>query len=154
MIHVRPIAESDRVQWEDLWQGYNEFYGRAGEAALDPAVTDTTWRRFLDPDEPVHCLVAELDGQLVGLAHVVFRRSTSSIENACYLQDLFTAEDSRGLGAGRALILAAHALAIEHGAPGVYWQTRHDNDRARVLYDKVGSPSGFVVYEIAEPPDM
>ena len=51
-----------------------------------------TWLRFFDAYEPVHALVAESDGRLVGLAHYLFHRSTTAIEPVCYLQDLFTVE--------------------------------------------------------------
>jgi GNAT superfamily N-acetyltransferase len=60
-----------------------------------------TWSRFFDVYEPVHALVAEKDGQLVGLVHYIFHRSTIMIRPICYLQDLFTAETARGKGIGR-----------------------------------------------------
>jgi hypothetical protein len=52
--------------------------------------------RFFDAYEPVHAIVAERDGQLLGLVHYIFHRSTIMIESTCYLQDLFTAESARG----------------------------------------------------------
>ena len=50
--------------------GYNAFYGRSGATALDPEVTRTTWARFFDPAEPVHALVAEAGGALLGLTTI------------------------------------------------------------------------------------
>ena len=47
-------------------------------------------------------LVAESDGNLVGLAQYLFHRSTSRIASTCYLQDLFTLPAARGKGVGRA----------------------------------------------------
>ena len=38
-----------------------------------------TWSRFFDAYEPVHALVAESDGQLLGLVHYLFHRSTTAI---------------------------------------------------------------------------
>ena len=66
---VRPIRQSDFEAWKPLWDGYNAFYGRDGETALAPEITQVTWQRFFDPAEPVFALVAELDGQLLGLTH-------------------------------------------------------------------------------------
>ena len=105
-----------------------------------------TWSRFFDAYEPVHALVAEKDGQLLGLVHYLFHRSTSMMEPTCYLQDLFTAEADRGNGAGRALIEAVYARAKAAGSPRVYWMTHETNLTAMKLYDKVAERSGFVVY--------
>src|SRR5690242_13429853 len=77
---VRSPTPSDFDEWLVLWQGYNAFYGRAGETALPARVTEETWRRFFDPGEPVRALVAELDGEIVGLTHYLFHRSTTSVE--------------------------------------------------------------------------
>jgi GNAT superfamily N-acetyltransferase len=143
---VRPVARHDYDQWLPLWEGYNAFYGRAGATALPADVTDMTWQRFFDAYEPVHALVAETDGRLVGLTHYLFHRSTTAIAPNCYLQDLFTAETVRGRGVGRALIEAVYARAEDAGAARVYWQTHETNQTAMRLYDQVAEKSGFVVY--------
>jgi len=145
-IAIREIQETDHAQWELLWAGYNAFYGRSGSSALPAAIVETTWQRFFDPSEPVHALVAECNGQLVGLAHYLYHRSTIQIQPTCYLQDLYTAEQSRGSGVGRKLILAVYDRALAAGAPRVYWQTHETNSTAMQLYDKVAERSGFVVY--------
>ena len=98
-VRIRPIVRSDYQQWLPLWDGYNAFYGRSGATALDPDITAMTWSRFFDAYEPMHALVAENEGRLVGLTHYLFHRSTTSIGPNCYLQDLFTSEAARGKGA-------------------------------------------------------
>jgi len=143
---VRPVARGDYDRWLPLWDGYNTFYGRHGATALDPAITATTWQRFFDPDEPVHALVAEHGGRLIGLTHYLFHRSTTAITPICYLQDLFTSEAARGQGVGRALIEGVHARAREAGASRVYWQTHETNSTAMQLYDRIAERSGFLVY--------
>ena len=145
-VNIRAIAESDRAAWEPLWAGYNAFYDRAGPTALAPAITQTLWLRFFDPAEPVFALVAERSGQLAGLAHFLFHRSTTRIEPVCYLQDLFTDPALRGRGVGRALIEGVYARARDAGASRVYWQTRENNAAGRLLYDKVARHHGFIVY--------
>ena len=79
--------------------------------------------RFLDPSESVHALVAESGAELVGLAHFLFHRSTTLIEQTEYSQDLFTA-----------------------GAARLYWHTQAANAAARRLYDRLADPPEFVVY--------
>ena len=125
-----------------MWEGYNQFY----ERDLAPELTRVCWSRFFDSLEPVHALVAEVDGQLLGLAHYIFHRNTTMLGPVCYLQDLFTAEMSRGQGVGRALIEAVYQRAKEAGSTRVYWQTHETNLTAMKLYDSVAERSGFVVY--------
>jgi GNAT superfamily N-acetyltransferase len=143
---IRPIAPTDFTQWEQLWQSYNSFYGRAGATALPDEITLMTWSRFFDANEPVYALVAEKNDQLLGLVHYIFHRSTIMIGPTCYLQDLFTAEDARGQGIGRALIESVYEKARAVGAQRVYWQTHETNLAGMKLYDKVAERSGFIVY--------
>lgn len=143
---VRPVVRDDYAQWLPLWDGYNAFYERSGPTALDPAITQMTWARFFDAYEPVHALVAESGGQLLGLTHYLFHRSTTAIAPNCYLQDLFTGEAARGKGVGRALINGVYERARIAGSPRVYWLTHKTNHTAMQLYDKMAENSGFVVY--------
>ncbi len=145
-IVVRPIQQQDFVAWEPLWDGYNAFYGRSEATALPSQVTQETWQRFFDPAEPVFALVAESGGTLVGLVHYLFHRSTTAIELTCYLQDLFTAPAERGRGIGKALIEGVYEQARIAGLKEVYWQTHTSNAAGRLLYDKVATHSGFIVY--------
>lgn len=143
---VRAVRSEDYVQWLPLWEGYNAFYERVGPTALDPEITRTTWRRFFDESEPVHALVAEKNDRLLGLVHYLYHRTTTTMELVCYLNDLFTSEDARGRGVGRALIEAVYEEARKTGSPRVYWHTHETNATARLLYDKVADNTGFIFY--------
>ena len=142
---VRPVVDADFEQWLPLWTGYNTFYKRT----LSDKITHTAWARFLDPKEPMHALVAEQDGALLGLVHYLFHRATAMIENTCYLADLFTNQKARGKGVGRQLIEAVYDAARGAGCSRVYWQTHETNAVAQVLYNEVAERSGFIVYRKA-----
>ena len=146
-ISVRSLQPSDQAAWSRLWEGYNIFYGRTGAQALPPEVSATTWSRFFDAYEPVHALVAERGGQVLGFAHYLFHRSTTHLAPVCYLEDLFTAEAARGQGIARALIEAVYERARAAGVRSVYWQTHESNAVARRLYDQVAARLGFIVYD-------
>jgi GNAT superfamily N-acetyltransferase len=143
---IRPVRPEDYDTWRLLWDDYNAFYERTGPTALPEEVTQTTWRRFFDASEPVHCIVAERDGKLLGICHYIFHRSTIMIGPICYLQDLFTSESARGQGIGRALIESVYERAKEQGCKSVYWLTHTTNTPARTLYDKVAKNFGFIEY--------
>lgn len=139
---IRSAVPDDFGQWLPLWEGYNTFYQR--KVPLE--VTRMSWSRFFDAYEPMHAVVAERSGRLLGLVHYLFHRNTAMLAPTCYLQDLFTAAEARGQGTGRALIEAVYDRAQAAGSPRVYWMTQESNVTARRLYDKVAERSGFIQY--------
>jgi GNAT superfamily N-acetyltransferase len=141
-VTIRPVGEDERRAWDPLWSGYLDFY----KTALAQDVSDLTWTRFHDADEPVFALGAYHDDKLAGFAHYLFHRSTWAPKRYCYLEDLFVADSARGLGLGRALIEAVYEKAEAAGASRVYWLTQSDNAQARALYDKVADNLGFIQY--------
>ncbi|MGL4576309.1 MAG: GNAT family N-acetyltransferase [Burkholderiaceae bacterium] len=143
---VRPLDREDYPHWRPLWDGYNAFYGRSDETALPESITEATWERFFNPDEPVHAVVAEEAGRVVGFAHYLYHRSTTRLHDVCYLQDLFTMQSLRGKGIGRLLIQAVYEAARSAGSSRVYWTTQTTNQPGRLLYDKVAKHLGFIVY--------
>ncbi len=141
-ITIRDARKDDFKQWEPLWDGYTRFYEREPNAEI----TAVLWRRAFDPYEPIHILVAEMEGRVVGIVHFLYHRSTSMIAPTCYLQDLFTEHGLRGKGVGRALIETVYARAAEAGAGRVYWLTHETNVTAMRLYDGVAEKTGFLQY--------
>lgn len=147
-VAIRPARPEDFAAWLPLWEGYNAFYERRGPTSVSEAMTHTTWARFFDDTEPMEVLVAEQAGALVGFVHIIFHRNTTMMGPTCYLQDLFAAPALRGRGVGRALIEAAAARAKDAGAARLYWQTQEGNATARLLYDRIATRSGFIVYRM------
>jgi len=142
-VEIRPLEACDRDAWLPLWRGYLQFY----ETSVPDAVTEETWRRILDPEEPIHGLGAfDKGGRLVGIVHYLFHPVTWAIAPRCYLEDLFVDPAHRGSGAGRALIESVYRAADEVGADQVYWLTAHSNVTARKLYDRVATLTPFVKY--------
>ena len=144
---IRPLRPEERAEWEALWQGYQRFY----KVVIAPEITDLTWARLMDPDEPVHGLGAFADEsgteKLIGIVHYVFHRSTWMAGDTCYLQDLFVVPESRGKRVGRALIEAVYAEADKRHVGQVYWLTHNRNVAGRRLYDRLAANAGFILYE-------
>ena len=141
---VRTLQPADRHQWDGLWRGYLDFY----KTTIPDQVTDLTWQRLMDPEAPVlgFCAARE-DGSLLGIVHYLFHPVTWAAGPRCYLEDLFTAPEARGLGVGRALIEAVYAAADARGADQVYWLTQDSNATARRLYDQVATVTTFIKYK-------
>lgn len=140
---VRPLQRNDKAVWSELWTAYLAFY----ETSRTQEIYDIYFDRLLGDDpQDYHGLIAEVEGKTVGLTHYLFHRHGWSVENVCYLQDLYTVPEARGLGVGRALIEAVYDAADEAGSPSVYWLTQDFNTTARQLYDRIGVKTPFIKY--------
>lgn len=144
---VRRIEPRDHARWRELWDAYTRFYER--EPSDDLA--RYAWARVVDPASPVYAIVAERDGEVVGIANYILHENVSALTPTCYLQDLFVDPDERGTGAGKALIDWLVDEMKAQGWSSLYWQTRETNYRARGLYDKYTAHSGFLRYVIKNP---
>ena len=143
---VRSALPSDEAAWRRLWRGYCEFY----EASVPDAVTDRTWKRILDPDSAVMCMVAEVDGQVYGFANCVVHENTWETLPVCYLEDLFVQPSARGHGMGRALIEWLRNAMRAEGWSRLYWMTKQDNASARALYDRFTKADDYVRYVLRD----
>lgn len=140
---IRPLRANDEADWRRLWTGYLEFY----KTSVPEAVYVSTFARLLGDDvRDFNCLVAEVDGKMVGLTHFLSHRHAWKIEEVIYLQDLYVDPSVRGTGAGRALIEAVYAVADAAGTPSVYWLTQDFNTQARQLYDRIAQVTPFIRY--------
>ena len=143
---IRSLHSEDWDDWRALWDGYLAFY----RAELTEDTSRATFDRLCAADEGMFGLLALDDdgGRGIGMANCVVHASTWSGGPKCYLEDLFVAPTARGRDVGRALLMAVKQAGAERGADRVYWHTQQYNGRARSLYDRVGQPTSFVVYEM------
>lgn len=141
-VSIRPVEPDDFDRWLPLWAGYQRFY----EVDIPGSVTSKTWDRLLDPAEPMHGALAIVGGRALGVAHWLYHRSTWTIGDYCYLQDLFVDSDARGFGVGRRLVDFVTADARRRGAARVHWLTHETNSDAMKLYDRIADRPGFVQY--------
>jgi len=141
---IRELKETDKERWLELWAGYLEFY----KSNLSPEQTEFTWKRLINNEQKMHGFVAENENGVIGFTHCLFRPSTWTETDYCYLEDLFVDPNIRGKGVGRALMNRVIELAKEKNSKRVYWTTQEFNKTARVLYDSITSVSEFVQYRL------
>ena len=65
-ITIRPITVSDKARWLELFKEYIIFY----KSNLSDEQLELTWQR-IHSDFNIKGLVAEKDGQVVGIAHYI-----------------------------------------------------------------------------------
>lgn len=142
---VRDLSANDHDAWHRLWDDYCTFY----KTTMPAEVTATTWQRLLDDTEPtVFGLVAERDGEVIGIANCILHGTTWAIAQRCYLNDLFVDPAARGSGAGKAMIQHLQRMAADRGWDKIHWLTAETNATARRLYDQFAPASGFIQYAI------
>ncbi len=143
-LKIRELKETDKDRWLELWAGYLEFY----KSNLSPEQTEFTWKRLINNEQKMYGFVAENENGVIGFTHCLFRPSTWTETDYCYLEDLFVDPSIRGKGVGRALMNRVIELAKAKNSKRVYWTTQEFNKTARVLYDSITSVSEFVQYRL------
>jgi len=101
----------------------------------------------------VYAHVAELNGEVVGIAVWFLNYSTWTGKPGIYLEDLFVSETARGTGAGRALFKALAEEAERLGCARIDWAVLDWNTPAMDFYRAIGGrpQSGWQPWRIDGP---
>ena len=133
---IETVTEADLPELLPLMRGYCDFY------EVDPSDEELLAfsRELLASPEldGIQLIARDEEGRAVGFATIFWTWSTLSASRIAVMNDLFVSPEGRGSGAADALIRACAERAREHGATSLEWQTARDNERARVVYDRVG----------------
>lgn len=145
-MQIKPLQQTNKNQWQTLWQGYLDFY----QTHLPQATTDNTWQKIVDENSSIYGFGAwqndDQNEKLVGFVHVVLHPNTWNTNDCCYLEDLFVNDKARGQGVGKALIKYVYDFAKTKNCNRVYWVTDSDNITAQRLYEKVANKMDFIQY--------
>jgi ribosomal protein S18 acetylase RimI-like enzyme len=96
-------------------------------------------------------LVAEQEGEVVGMAHLVPSAAANAPHRA-EVQRVTVAEEARGTGIGRRLMDAVERAAVERGLT-LLWLTTHDESAACAFYERVGYTKLGVMPQYSQRPD-
>lgn len=111
------------------------------ERAADQVVaTDALLHEALFGASPAaEAVIAERDGESVGMALYFFNFSTWSGWRGLYLEDLYVTPDARGSGAGTALLRHLAGVALDRGCARFEWQVLEWNTPALQFYEAMGA---------------
>lgn len=91
------------------------------------------------PDPPgFHVLIAERNGEPVGMSLYFFTFSTWLGARGVYIQDLYVDESARGTGLGARLVSETVRRASERGANHLRLAVDYRNESAHGFYDNIG----------------
>ena len=83
----------------------------------------------------LHALIAEHDGNPVGVLAFFTTFSTWYGTPGVYVQDIFVAEQARGSGLGHDLLVAACQWGLQHGADHLRLSVDRANSNAKTFYE-------------------
>ena len=132
-VQVRRATLADIDAVAPLFDAYRQFYHQPGD--LDGARAYLAER--LERGESV-ILLALVDGVPAGFTQLYPIFSSTTMQRAWLLNDLFVAPTARRAGVGRALLQRAHAFGQETHAKELMLQTAVDNLPAQRLYESLG----------------
>ncbi len=132
---VRPATPADAGAIVRLIRGLAEF---EKEPLTTVRITaDDVRRDAFGPNPRFEALIAELEGDPVGLALFFHTYSTWEASPTLWLEDLFLEERARGLGLGHQLIAALARIAADRGCGRLELSVLHWNP-AREFYQRHG----------------
>ncbi len=106
------------------------------EPVIDP---NDLVRDGMGPERWFECLVAEVDGTLIGYAMVCRAYEAHMAKRRLWLSDLYVRAHARRTGAGRALMAQVGRLAIAQGAEAVCWDLWRLNRLGKAFYESLGA---------------
>ncbi|BAY79239.1 GCN5-related N-acetyltransferase (plasmid) [Nostoc linckia NIES-25] len=84
-------------------------------------------------------LLAEVDGEVIGLATYHFIYSTFLAKPGIWLDDLYLKAEHRNHKIGEALMLSLRQIAQEKGCARIDWTVAISNDRGIKFYQRIGA---------------
>ena len=115
--------------------------------------THEHFREALFCDNPqAHCLIAEINGNAVGFAVYFYSFSTWLGQHGIYLEDLYVSPESRGSGAGKALLKELAKIAVKKNFGRVEWSVLDWNEPSIEFYKAMGAKpkDGWTVYRLSD----
>ena len=91
------------------------------------------------PNPRAFCDIAEVDGAPVGFALWFYNLSTFTGRHGIYLEDLYVRPETRGNGAGKALLANLARRCVDEGLTRLEWAVLDWNAPSIAFYDSLGA---------------
>lgn len=130
---IRHAVAADIPTIMELLHLKADFDGCPDAFEATPDSLGEAW--FSDPPK-AFVLVAEVNGQLVGVATYYPTFSTFLARPGLWLDDLFVREEYRSRGVGEALMVRLARIAEERGCGRIEWTVASMNARGIAFYER------------------
>ena len=132
---IRTAIKDDMFQVLNLIKELAVF-----EKELDAVkiTVDDLQKSGFGPQPEFHCIVAEIDNKIEGIA-IVYKRFSTWVGSALHLEDLIVSQNVRGTGLGTALLDEVVKYGNSIGAKRICWEVLDWNEPAIEFYEKKGA---------------
>ena len=135
-ITIRPAVKSDAAQILTFIIEL-AIYEKA-EHEVKSSIADIEATLFTEGCT-AHGLMAEMNGEAVGMAVYFFNYSTWLGQNGIYLEDLYVSPAHRGHGIGKRLLASLARVAKEKNCGRMDWSVLDWNQPAIDVYEAIGA---------------
>jgi len=134
-VRIRPATRGDSPRIATMANALNRFHG------LDDTVfsAEGIEQDGFGPRAAFACLLAELDGAVVGYAMYHDCYNSDVAARGVWLVDLYVEERARSHGLGRRLMAALARETLARGAVSLWWGVDSQNTAARRMYAGLGA---------------
>lgn len=134
---IRKMVERDTEQVFPLMKALAVFEQYIDSFAITPEVVREVGFRKNPPD--FHCLVAEQQGEIVGMLVYYFLPYTAQNRPAIYMKELYVAEQARNQKIGEQLMNALKDEAKAHHCTAIKWTVAPWNEDGMRFYQRLGA---------------
>lgn len=131
---VRTANTQDFEPLARLFDSYRQFYEQTPDIELAKAFITAR----LNNQDSVIFVAENSDKKLIGFCQIYPSFCSVTAEKIGILYDLYVNESARKIGAGHALMLAAHEYAANNGLARLDLTTAKTNHVAQALYESLG----------------
>ncbi|MBV8971009.1 MAG: GNAT family N-acetyltransferase [Sphingomonadaceae bacterium] len=134
-----PLRRATAADVGDILRLIRELAAYEREPDAVHATVDSLTATLFGPTPSAEALVAEVDGEVVGLALFFTNFSTWTGRAGLYLEDLYVAPHARGTGLGKALLQRLARIAVGRGCARLEWSVLDWNQPAIDFYRSLGA---------------
>ena len=137
-ISILPAKREDCLLLLNLMQGLAKFEGYIDDFRVTRETLET--RGFPRTGEPeFYALLAELEGQTVGMLVYYFIPFTFDLRPSLFIKELYVEPNARNAGIGDALFKAVLRIARLKKCGRIKWDVLYNNDAAKRFYEHHGA---------------
>ncbi len=134
-----PIRKATPADLGDILQLIRDLAAYEREPDAVRATVESLYGTLFGPTPTAEAIVAEVEGEVAGMALYFTNFSTWSGRDGLYLEDLYVRPEARGSGLGKALLRRLARIAVSRGCARVEWAVLDWNAPAIRFYRSLGA---------------